>query len=72
MLGERIDHLDRIQDYIGKFYSAEWVRRNLLHQTDKEINEIDAQIEAEKESEGGDEDEFGSDYAEKDIEIQNL
>ncbi len=72
VLGERIDHLDRIQDYIGKFYSAEWVRRNLLHQTDKEINEIDAQIEAEKESEGGDEDEFGSDYAEKDIEIQNL
>ena len=56
ILGERLDHMDRIQDYIGKYYSHEWVRRNVLRQSDREVKELDVQIEAEKEA-GGDEDE---------------
>ena len=54
ILGERLDHMDRIQDYIGKYYSHEWVRRNVLRQSDREVKELDAQIESEKEV-GGDE-----------------
>ena len=59
ILGERIDHLDRLGDYIGKYYSTEWVRRNVLRQSEREIQELDKQIEAEKESgEDGEEDSF--------------
>jgi len=59
ILGERIDHLDRLTDYIGKYYSTEWIRRNVLRQSEKEIEELDKQIEAEKESgENGEEDSF--------------
>ena len=50
ILGERIDHLDRLTDYIGKYYSEEWIRKNILRQSEKEIEEIDGQIEAEKEA----------------------
>ena len=57
ILGERIDHLDRLADYIGKYYSHEWVRRNILRQSDKEIEEIDKQIDGEK----GDEEDGESD-----------
>ena len=63
ILGERLDHMDRIQDYIGRYYSTEWVRKNVLRQSEKEIEEIDAQIASEQPPEddmGDDEDEFGS------------
>jgi hypothetical protein len=50
ILGERIDHLDRLTDYIGTYYSHEWVRKNILRQSEKEIEEIDGQIETEKEA----------------------
>ena len=48
ILGDRIDILDRLTDYIGEYYSKEWVRRNILRQSEKEAEELDAQIEAEK------------------------
>ena len=50
---DRMDQVDRIQDYIGKYVSQEWVRKNLLRQSQKEIEEMDAQMAAEKEA-GGD------------------
>ena len=56
ILGERIDHLDRLTDYIGSYYSKEWVRKNILSQSEKEIEEIDAQIEKEKETDPESED----------------
>ena len=40
--------MDRIQEYIGKYYSNDWVRRNVLRQSEKEMDELDAQIEKEK------------------------
>ena len=59
ILGERIDHMDRLADYVGKYYSNEWVRKNVLRQSEKEIEEIDNQIEDEKGDEGeGEEDAF--------------
>ena len=33
-----------VDDYTGKYYSHEWIRRNVLHQSDKEMEEIDEQI----------------------------
>jgi hypothetical protein len=48
ILRERVQMLRDIDDYVGKYYSNEWVRRNVLFQTDDEIEKIDKQIEDEK------------------------
>lgn len=39
-----------IDPYVGKYYSLEWVRRNVLYQTDDEIEEIDTQMQQEAET----------------------
>jgi hypothetical protein len=44
MMNERLGTLATIEPYIGRFYSNEWVRKKVLRQTDKEIEEIDEQI----------------------------
>jgi hypothetical protein len=59
ILGERIDHLDRLTDYIGKYYSHVWIRKNILRQSEREIEELDSQIESEKgDEEDGEDDAF--------------
>ena len=58
ILGDKIDIADRLADYIGSYYSHEWVRRNILGQSEKEMQELDAQIKTEKESGNGEEDPF--------------
>ena len=47
LMNERLATLATIEPYIGKYYSAEYVRRKVLRQTDTEIQEIDEQIEQE-------------------------
>ena len=57
---ERLEILATAEEYIGKYISEAWVRKNILHLTDREIDEIDQQIAIEKEIdelEGGDEEE---------------
>jgi hypothetical protein len=44
ILRDRISMLRDIDDFTGKYYSHEWVRRNVLYQTEEDIKEIDAQI----------------------------
>jgi len=50
--------MDRIQDYIGRYYSHDWVRRNILRQSEKEMQELDAQIDKEKDMTDGGEDDY--------------
>jgi hypothetical protein len=50
LMNERINVLNIVEPYVGKYFSVDYVRRNILKQTDGEIVEIDAQIEKEKES----------------------
>jgi len=47
LLNERLGSLEGVQPYIGKYFSQDWVRRKVLHQTDEEIIEQDAQIKKE-------------------------
>jgi len=47
MMNERLGTLATIEPYIGRFYSQQWVRKNILRQTDGEIIEQDEQIEQE-------------------------
>ena len=47
MMNERLGTLAQIEPYIGKYYSNQWVRKNVLRQTDGEMIEMDDQIENE-------------------------
>lgn len=49
ILLQRIQMLQQLDPYVGKYYSHEWIRRNVLRQDDEEIKDNDAQMEAEKE-----------------------
>lgn len=44
ILRDRMAMLRDIDDYAGKYYSHEWIRRNVLRQSDEEMEEIDEQI----------------------------
>jgi hypothetical protein len=52
IMRERLNTLRDIDEYVGKYYSAEWVRKNVLMQTEDEIEEIDKQIADEPSDEG--------------------
>ena len=48
MLNSRLGILGIVDAYAGKYYSVEWIRKNVLNQKDTEIAEIDKQIAAEE------------------------
>lgn len=48
LLRERVATLTQIDPYVGRYFSMEWVRKNVLQQTDEEIEEIQKQIDEEK------------------------
>ena len=48
ILKERIEALNNVNEFVGTYYSVEYVRRYILRQSDTEIDAIDKQIEAEK------------------------
>ena len=50
ILMNRINILTQIEQYVGKYYSQEYVRRFVLRQSEEEIKDIDSQIEQERES----------------------
>ena len=58
VLRDRLETLQNAESYIGKYYSNEWVRRNILQQNDDDIEMMNKQINQEKEQESEDEDEF--------------
>ena len=47
LLEGRLALLMQVEPYVGRYYSTEYVRRQVLRQRDQEIVEIDAQIEDE-------------------------
>jgi Bacteriophage T4-like portal protein (Gp20) len=49
MMNNRLAVLGIVDSYVGKYYSVEWIRKNVLRQTDEEIQEIDKQMAAEGE-----------------------
>ena len=50
LLEARINQLNGVTEYVGTYFSIEWVRKNVLKQTQEEMELIDKQIEDEKES----------------------
>lgn len=43
-----LKELGEMENLVGKYFSIEFIRRNILRQTDEEIREIDKQIQAER------------------------
>ncbi len=58
ILRERINTLEQMDQFVGKYYSEAWIRKNVLRQSEIEIRQIDK----EKESEGGGDDEDDMDF----------
>ena len=58
ILRERMNTLREIEDQIGRFYSKEWVVRNVLQMSEEDYKEMRDQIEVEKEQEPDDEDDL--------------
>jgi len=62
IMKSRLELLRDIEDHIGTYFSRDFVRKNILRQTDPEIKQMDGQIDKEKaegdidmEDHGGDE-----------------
>ena len=53
LLREKIGTLREIDEFVGKYYSVEWVSKNVLMQSDDDIKEIDKQIQAEPSEDDG-------------------
>jgi hypothetical protein len=49
LLRERLSTLNMVDPYVGRYFSAEWVKKNVLRFTDEEIEALDKQIESEPE-----------------------
>jgi hypothetical protein len=47
LINVRLDTLVKVDPFVGKYYSIMWVRKNILQQTDDDIEEMNAQMEEE-------------------------
>ena len=47
LLQDRLNILRDLQDYAGKYYSHEYIRKHVLHMTDEEIKTNDEQMKSE-------------------------
>jgi hypothetical protein len=57
ILRERMNTMRELDEYIGRFYSEAWVRKNILHQSEEDIKKIDKEI-ADEVEEGDNLDDF--------------
>ena len=57
ILRDRYELLSMAEEYVGKYISAEYLRKNILQQSEEEMKEIDKQIASEKPDEDDDDDE---------------
>tara|TARA_B110000914_G_scaffold169513_1_gene150092 strand:+ start:593 stop:2128 length:1536 start_codon:yes stop_codon:yes gene_type:complete len=57
----RIEMLQSIDEYIGKYVSDAWVKRNILRMTEEEVVKMDAEIKAETKAGDHDDDVWNGD-----------
>jgi hypothetical protein len=51
VLSQRLSLLQLVTPFVGTYFSVDWVRKHVLMQTEKEIGELDKQMDTEKEQE---------------------
>lgn len=49
IMNQRVALLQSIDPYVGKYYSTDWVRKNVLMQTEEEIKQLEDELEADRE-----------------------
>lgn len=47
LLRERLNTVGMVDPYVGKYFSAQWIKKNILYLTDEEIETMDQEIEEE-------------------------
>ena len=55
LLRERIQTLDQISNYVGEYFSKEWIQKNVLQLSDEDIENMNKQISGEAEGQEDDE-----------------
>jgi hypothetical protein len=48
LLREKLQTLDQVQQYVGEYFSKEWVMKNILRFDDDQIKQMTKQVEAEE------------------------
>lgn len=51
IMGQRVGLLQQLDPYVGKYYSIDWIKKNILMQTEDEIKEIAKQMQADRKTE---------------------
>ena len=51
VLRERIQTLDMVQNYVGEYYSKEWVQKNILMLSDEDVDNMKKEIDGESDEE---------------------
>tara|TARA_Y100000114_G_C11722126_1_gene309042 strand:- start:591 stop:1268 length:678 start_codon:yes stop_codon:yes gene_type:complete len=54
---ERMQTLDQMQNYVGEYYSREYIQKNVLRMSDEDIEKMKEQIENETQDSAGDDNE---------------
>ena len=58
ILREKLQTLDQVSNYVGEYFSKEWVYKNVLMMSDDDIKEIQKQIDSEPEDDAEEEPNF--------------
>lgn len=73
VLTERMRLMGEVEQYVGKFYSLEWVRKNVLQMSEEEIRDMDKQIKREESDEDSPMNDDGiKDDSEPDVQEENF
>ena len=51
VLRERLQTLDQIQNYVGEYYSKDWVQKNILMLSDEDIKNMNKDMDDEGDDE---------------------
>jgi hypothetical protein len=73
VLTERLRLMGEVEQYIGKFYSLDWVRKNVLQMSEEEIRDMDKAIKREESDEDSPMNDDGiEDDSEPDVQEENF
>ena len=73
ILTERLRLMSEVEQYVGKFYSLDWVRKNVLQMSEEEIRDMDKQIKKEESDEDSPLNDDGiEDDSEPDVQEENF
>ena len=59
IMRERLSKINDVDPYLGKYFSTQWVKKNVLRQTDREIEDMHAEMLADTEGEQENIDQYG-------------